>query len=179
MPTIISHAAVPLALGLGLDHRVTGRLLLAGVVASMLPDLDVLAFRFGIAYADAFGHRGASHALSTAGLVGLIGAALSRPLGVRPAVAFLFLFGAMASHGLLDTLTNGGHGVALFWPWSAERFFAPLQPIEVSPIGLSRFLSERGLTVLASEAVWIWLPCAALALALRRAVRMRHARAAQ
>lgn len=57
----------------------------------------------------------------------------------------------MVSHGLLDTLTTGGKGVALLWPFSDERFFAPLQFIRVSPIGVGRFLSERGLAVLLSE----------------------------
>ena len=45
------------------------------------------------------------------------------------------------------------------------RYFMPFHPIAVSPIGLSRFLSERGLLVLQSEARWVWLPCLLLALA--------------
>ena len=64
----------------------------------------------------------------------------------------------MASHGLLDMLTNGGLGVALFWPFELTRHFAPLTPIAVSPIGLSDFISARGATVLWSEAIWIWMP---------------------
>lgn len=172
MPTIIAHAAVPLALSLGLgSSHVPTRLVAAGVLAAMLPDLDVLAFRFGIPYGDAFGHRGASHALLTAAVVGLVGAAAARHFSAPPLRVFLYLAVATASHGLLDTLTNGGHGVALLWPWSAERFFAPIQPIEVSPIGVTRFLSARGLTVLASEAVWIWLPCCVFALAWRTMTR--------
>src|SRR5215468_1372822 len=62
MPTIFSHPAVPLALGLGLGKKfIPTRLLLAGVVGSILPDFDVIAFRFGIPYEDQFGHRGFSH----------------------------------------------------------------------------------------------------------------------
>jgi inner membrane protein len=61
------------------------------------------------------------------------------------------------SHPLLDALTNGGRGVALLAPFSNERYFFPWRPIEVSPIGM-RFFSERGLSVIASEAVWVWLP---------------------
>ena len=42
---------VPLALGFGLGKSlVPGRLLLAGVAVSTLPDLDVIAFSFGIPY---------------------------------------------------------------------------------------------------------------------------------
>jgi len=68
-----------------------------------------------------------------------------------------------ASHGLLDALTDGGLGVAFLAPFSGERFFFPWQPIEVSPIGLRRFLSGRGLEVLRSELLWVWLPSILLA----------------
>jgi len=50
MPTIVTHAAVPLCLGLGLGSRIIPpRLLLAGVAIAMLPDVDVLAFKLGVA----------------------------------------------------------------------------------------------------------------------------------
>lgn len=68
-------------------------------------------------------------------------------------------------------ITNGGLGVAFFWPFSAERFFAPIQVIQVSPIGISRFLSARGLAVVWSEFAWVWLPligASVTALAARR-----------
>jgi inner membrane protein len=57
-------------------------------------------------------------------------------------------------------LTNGGLGVALFAPFSNERYFWPWRPIEVSPIGLEAFLSPWGVRVLVSEAKWVWLPAA-------------------
>ncbi len=44
MPTIITHAAVPLCLGLGLGRKtIPPRLLLAGIALAMLPDADVMA----------------------------------------------------------------------------------------------------------------------------------------
>ena len=46
----------------------------------------------------------------------------------------LLVAATMASHGLLDMLTDGGHGVALAWPLSDERWFAPIRPIAVSQI---------------------------------------------
>ena len=39
---------------------------------AMLPDADVVAFAFGIPYASEFGHRGASHAIVTALIVGAL-----------------------------------------------------------------------------------------------------------
>lgn len=169
MPTVFSHAAVPLALGLGLGRAaIPRRLLLAGVAAAVLPDLDVVTFRFGIPYSADLGHRGFSHSLVFAVLVGVVGAAGHRLLGAGFARAFLFLFLATASHGVLDAFTNGGLGVAFLWPWSGERFWAPdaLRVVEASPISVSRFLSGRGLTVLGSELRWIWPPAVAIGLIL-------------
>jgi inner membrane protein len=60
-------------------------------------------------------------------------------------------------------MTNGGIGVALFAPLDTGRYYLPWRPIEVSPISVRRFLSERGVAVLASEALWVWLPSAAFA----------------
>jgi inner membrane protein len=175
MPTIFTHAAVPLLLGAALGRRrISHRLLAAGAIAAMLPDADVLGFRLGIAYADAFGHRGAGHSLVLALLIALLAAALHRPLRSSARSAFLFVGFAAVSHPLLDALTNGGLGVALAWPLSDHRFFFPWQPIEVSPIGM-RFFSLHGWWAIRSELVWVWLPSAMLAFLMWRwRVRRDH-----
>src|SRR5262245_45273167 len=122
MPTIFTHPAVPLALGLGLGRDIIpARLLLAGVIASDLPDLDVIAFRLGIPYASAFGHRGFSHSITFALLVAAAGSCAYRWMQASAATTFVFLFVATVSHGVLDSLTNGGLGIAFLWPWSSER----------------------------------------------------------
>jgi inner membrane protein len=163
MPTLLTHPAVPLALGLGLGtSTISRRLLLAGIALCMLPDLDVLAFRFAIPYSAELGHRGFTHSLMFAALVALLGAFSLRRYQERFAPSLLFLFITTASHGVLDALTNGGHGIAFLWPFSLERYFAPMQVIEVSPLSAPRFFSPRGATVLMSELVWVWLPCIGL-----------------
>jgi inner membrane protein len=129
----------------------------------VLPDLDVLAFRLGIPYAADFGHRGFSHSILFAFLAAFAGACLFRFFRATFLQSFLFLFGAVISHGILDALTNGGLGIAFLWPWSGERFFAPMQVIEVAPLRLSRFLSLKGATVLWSEVLWVWLPVMGIA----------------
>jgi len=160
MPSILSHPAVPLAIGIGLGpDTISKRLLWAGVFVSILPDLDVLAFRFGIAYSSHIGHRGFSHSILCAFLIGLMGAFAAPWFKARFRTVFLYIFESMASHGILDSFTNGGLGIAFLWPWKDERYFAPFRVIEVAPIGLSRFLSPRGLAVLYSEFLWVWLPC--------------------
>lgn len=151
-----------MALGLG-HKRIPKRLLWAGTLASILPDLDVVAFRLGVPYAADWGHRGFSHSLLFALIVACAGAACARQLHATAKAAFGFLLIAAGSHGLLDALTNGGLGIAMFWPISSERFFLPWHPIEVSPLAISGFFSQRGLAVLWSEFLWVWLPCLMLA----------------
>jgi inner membrane protein len=168
MPTVISHVAAPLAIGLGLGRRsVPVPLLVAGVIASAMPDLDVLAFRFGIPYANEFGHRGASHSLAFAVLLGVIAAALAPRLRASRLSALLLVGASSASHGLLDMLTNGGRGVALWWPLSQERYFFPVRVIEVSPLSVHRLMTGHGLGVLQSELLWVWLPAIVLLAVLR------------
>lgn len=175
MPTIFTHAVVPLALAAAAGRGVISpKLAIAGAVFAVLPDADVIGFRFGIDYADPWGHRGATHSLAFAALCA--GALALVWKEARSLTGFAFLTLAMASHGLLDTLTDGGLGAALWWPFDNARIFAPETPVRVSPIGRG-FLSMRGVETLLSEMRWIWLPAAALALAgwgVRRATRSRQ-----
>ena len=137
----------------------------AGALCSVVPDLDVLGFRLGIHYGDFWGHRGFTHSLLFAALL----AASVSILAFRclPGTGLLWIWGYLflvtASHGLLDAMTDGGLGVAFFSPFSNDRYFLPWKPIRVSPIGVGRFFTERGWTVLQSELLWIWLPSTLLA----------------
>lgn len=167
MPTIFTHPAVPLAIGLGLGQSVIPwRLLFFGVVASVVPDLDVLAFKFGIPYASVIGHRGLTHSVLFALVIAFLGIFAYRAFHASRLKTFAFLFVVTVSHAILDACTNGGLGVALLWPLFSERFFAPWQVIQVSPIG-THFFSEKGATVILSELLWVWLPCLALCVGLR------------
>lgn len=159
----MTHAVIPLGLAMaaGPSHLPV-RLTLIGVGLAMAPDLDVIGMKWGIAYAEAWGHRGATHSLVFALLVALLLWPFVRRLVGKSAVSIFvalgFLFASMASHGLLDALTDGGLGIALAWPWSDERFFFSWRPVEVSPLGVQRFFSARGAEVLMSELQWIVLP---------------------
>jgi inner membrane protein len=143
---------------------------------SFLPDADVIGFSFGVRYEDEWGHRGASHSLVFALLAGVL-VGLLAPRFKRPAIR-TGLIGTivLASHGLLDTLTDGGLGIALFWPFDLTRYFAPWTPIPVSPIGLA-FLSPYGLFVAAWEAV-LFGPVWWFALSRTRHARLTARRAA-
>lgn len=170
MPTILSHPALPLAIGVGLGSRIIPtRLLCAGVAASIIPDLDVYLEHVW----SAIGHRGVTHTLLFAVFLGCCAAVMARALQATPRASLFFVSFATLSHPLLDMFTNGGSGIPLFWPLDHERYFMPWTPIEVSPLGVKRFFTDRGAEVLASEAVWVWAPAAAVYAALR-CVRYRR-----
>ena len=128
---------------------------------ALLPDADVVAFAFGIPYAHPFGHRGASHSIVFAALVGVFVGLIARLRGQPQPLRLAALCAAVVmSHPLLDAMTTGGLGVAWAWPWSAERGFLPWRPIPVAPIGAG-FLSERGVKVALTELaqgspLWLW-----------------------
>lgn len=159
MPTIVTHAAVPLCLGLGLGNKIIPpRLLFAGVAIAMLPDLDVMAFKFGIAYGNVFGHRGFTHSLLFAFILPTLALLFHRQLKASMVRIWSFLFISLLSHSLLDSVTTGGKGVGWLWPWNDERFFAPWQVIKVAPFRLTAYLEPYGQAVIMSELLWVWLP---------------------
>ncbi len=166
----IGHVAVGMAVGryeAGASSR--GRQAASMALFSalaLLPDTDVVAFKLGIPYSAPWGHRGATHSLAFAALVALGATGLARLLRLSPWRTGLLALLAVASHGLLDSLTDGGLGAALLWPFSDVRFFAPIRPLPVAPIG-TRMFSSRGLYVVAVEFI-AFLPCWTFALWPRR-----------
>jgi inner membrane protein len=119
---------------------------------SLLPDVDTIGFAFGVPYAAPWGHRGATHSLTLSLVLGLL-VGLAARWRRLPAISTAFTASAvLASHGLLDTMTDGGLGCALLWPFDLTRYFAPWRPIPVAPIGPS-FFSPYGAMVAATELV--------------------------
>lgn len=164
MASAFGHAALGATLGkLLLPDRRHWPYWVAAALCAALPDVDSVGYRLGVPYDSLWGHRGLTHSLLAAVVVAVVGAALSqlaraasRPSAGRLA---LLLFLATASHGLLDAMTTGGLGVAFFSPWELKRYFFSFRPIKVSPISIRAFFNGRGLRVLASEAIWVGLPC--------------------
>lgn len=162
MPTIFSHAVFAAATGKSVfvNRTVSAWFWLLTAACAMVPDADVIGFSFGVERGSLFAHRGFTHSIAFSLIFGAFAAVIAaRFLKTGLSYTKLFIFFALATftHPLLDMLTDGGSGVALFAPFSSERFFFPWRPIEVSPIGLG-FFSERGWTVIASEIIWIWIP---------------------
>lgn len=165
LATPLSHLAVPLALTavLGPDSVPPGLMALA-LASAVLPDVDALGLWLGIPYDHPLGHRGFTHSLAFSVALAGAGALLAPWMGASASTAFWLLLVSMASHGVLDAMTNGGLGIAFFSPFSKRRMFLPWRVIEVSPMRPAEFFSWHGLRVLRSEMRWVWLPCGLVAL---------------
>ncbi len=162
MASAFGHAFSAIVLGTSFSkHLKSWKFWLIGIVCSILPDADVISFQLGIPYGSFWGHRGFTHSLVFACIVGILVVFIfyrkESSLKNKLALAFYF-FICTASHGLLDGLTNGGLGVAFFAPFDNTRYFLPWQPIQVSPIGAESFFGERGIRVIKSELLWIGVP---------------------
>ena len=115
-----------------------------------LPDVDVLLVALGAADGGPIGHRGASHSLVMALVIGLLAAIAARRFGWPPLRTAVVASLAVASHTVLDVLGAGGKGLALLWPLSSHRFHSPWRPFPDAPRGL-KLLSRPGLAELATE----------------------------
>ncbi|MBI3267811.1 MAG: metal-dependent hydrolase [Planctomycetes bacterium] len=148
MPTVFSHALLGYAAAeLAVPRRPTPRgLRLLATLLPVLPDADSLFMRW-IPYEAPFGHRGFTHSLFFAFALGGLASLVLRPrseiFGGRRSVCAVFLGAVVATHGLLDAMTDGGRGIAFFAPFENERYFFDFRPIPVAPISVRWFFSGR------------------------------------
>lgn len=171
MASIFGHIIASSTIGLtGFSKNAKWKALALAGLCAVIPDADVIAFSYGIPYSNIWGHRGWTHSIGFSLGFGILVAWLFYRNEKEWWKMALWFVLATLSHPLLDMLTTGGRGCALWWPFSEERIFFPVRVIQVSPLGAGAFFSEWGLAVLRSEALWIGLPCFFLVL-LRRLFR--------
>src|SRR5919106_6577196 len=82
------------------EQRPSWRSMAAWSALSMLPDADVVALAFGVAYEDAWGHRGATHSLVFAALIGAAAAMTAPRFGLRRLKTWVLASLVVASHPL-------------------------------------------------------------------------------
>ncbi len=168
MASLFAHSAALLALP---EDR-TRRLALAALFCACWQDVDYASLLFEVRPHETFGHRGATHSLFVAAAVAAIVAfALFRARFRR---VFPILFAVGASHGLLDALTAGDVGVALFWPLTSARFHFPFSLIASCPGGVDEWLGYWGILTLANELLYVVIPVALVVSFLRRPDRRRR-----
>ncbi len=153
MPTIYTHAIVGAGLGnLCVPQRRRWLFWALVILLPVTPDLDVFSKS---AYGSITGHRGFTHSLVFAALVGIMASFLvHRALRVKIWTLSVLFFAVTASHSILDMFTDGGFGIPLLWPVTDQRF-GPYGPIHVADGDLTRSLT--------TEFWYVWLPTAGLA----------------
>ncbi|NNL65585.1 MAG: metal-dependent hydrolase [Myxococcales bacterium] len=161
MATVFTHAFLGASIA-SLPRAPVGRsriCLVAGLLAAA-PDLDVAAFALGIPYDHPLGHRGLTHSLAFAAVVGTAAGAALTPRRDIASIAkvSLVLAVAMASHGLLDALTDAGLGIGFLLPFDEARIFFPWRPLATSPLGIAAFFSGPAAAILLNELLVIWIP---------------------
>jgi inner membrane protein len=158
MPSFVGHSLVALSLCAPLPKTplwkampVSGWLAVL-VLVSLLPDLDVLLFRW-LPYSHPLGHRGLSHSLFFSLLASWCLTISCYVAGIVPGrilpliLVWLLLAAVMGSHGLLDAMTDDGLGVGLLSPLTLQRYFFPLRPLPVALLSPSHLLSSSMLHV--------------------------------
>ena len=165
MPTIVTHAAVPICLGLGLGSRIISlRLLLAGVAIAMLPDADVCSpSNWGRLWPMSLAIAALPiHCCSP--LPAHAGHAVSPPSSGQRRHRLVVSAGLFAlpqparfpSPQVARGLAGSGRGVT--------SVSLPLAGDPVAPFKLEAYLTARGEAVILSELYWVWLPGVVLVL---------------
>jgi inner membrane protein len=162
VPTPITHMVAGIAVATTVrPHPTPRRFWLLAAFCAAIPDIDIIWSPYGISTDDMWGHRGITHsipvAIVIAGLAARVGFAGTQWRGFRLRFWLAFAL-AGVSHGLLDSLTQFAGWVALFAPFTAQRFYIPFQV--VSWYGPPFRTDSVGALVrmMGAEVVDIWLP---------------------
>jgi inner membrane protein len=196
MATPWTHAFFALAAGkTAFRRKVPLRFWILTAICAAIPDVDV-SFRWFGASGEIWRHRGITHSLLAAVMIGLAAAFIARgwqgrTLGeqedgvpVRRRATFLLSWLtftlATASHLFLDML-SGSWGVALLAPFDASHYSFPWHPVWYMPEWAKQMfpsLFERGLRPMwlvratVSEVVVVWVPMTLL-MVVSRLIRFR------
>lgn len=141
----VTHAALGGSLGLAVGRRRLGRRAIAvGAVVAMSPDADIIAGWLGGPFANLLYHRGLTHSILFAPVVGpALGYALwwlhrrwapSAAAAASPdqrATWIALAVVALITHPLLDVITH--YGTQLLAPLSDHRFALPALPV-IDPV---------------------------------------------
>lgn len=166
----IGHLAAGAAVG-ALQSRITrvrpSWAILGACALAVAPDLDLISYHLWAGDGDPLAHRGMTHSLVFAVALALIvGLALRRRYPGARAGTFAFL--ALASHGLMDTLSHVGDGPKLLWPFLDRGIQSPWQPVPGVPTASDYFSIHAIPTFLVEAVVFSPLVVAAILLLMSR-----------
>lgn len=168
MPLPVAHGLIgasAVAALLPLSRTRIAKPLLLGVVLGVSPDFDYALNWLRIGRGG--WHHGFTHSIPFALLIGLVTIILLREWKAR---SFVVFSAAFASHTLLDFLITESMGVALWWPFTNQRYRLRLpNPIEYSSV----WESVLELIKVSLMEVLIFAPVLLLILSLRYVLSKR------
>jgi inner membrane protein len=174
MPSVVAHAAAALSMGaLFRSSALPARFWVVAGLAVALPDLDAALRPFGNLEAEQLfgGHRGLTHSIPFAMALSamIVQLRVMGPGWIGSKLSFwIWLTLAIASHGVLDTFTQYGEGVALLAPISWHQFKSSWTPLGTG--GACRGMLDCAMRGVSNEALWIGVPSLML-FGLSRALR--------
>lgn len=160
MSTLLSYPIIPLAISFALGQKaIPNRLLWIGVLATILPGLNILAYNLDLPKIAQWSHTAFCQSIFFDLFIGCIGFFIASWLGTRASTAFWFLSLSAASHGVLYALTHGSLGTPFLWPHfdiklsnslesmlSPELIAHPVIPLAIG-LGLGQKIIPRRLII--------------------------------
>lgn len=163
----IGHLAVGAAVGAAFSVKTGSRprpTIIAFALLALSPDLDLVTASLGVprGTGSPLDHRGFTHSVFFALAIGGLVGAVVRGTPMRRYFTGFCAFIALASHGLLDTMSRLGNGPLLFWPFSSAFYEFPWRPIP-GVITAQHYLTLQAIPTLVVETM-LFLPFIAYAL---------------
>lgn len=133
------------------------RVITLAAICGVVPDLDLIGWPLGVSTFTLFGHRGVTHSIAFAVMLGVAVAGLLPGITRRERViAGVVLILATVTHSVLDAMTTYSPTGPAFWaPFSNERYRFSWMPLT----GAGGFATDFG-----QEVIYACLPALALIL---------------
>ena len=163
----LGHLAVGAAIGAAYSRQ-TGTNPLASAIVfaglALAPDLDLVSSLLGVDSSSPLAHRGLTHSVTFALLTGVLAGGLLPGSTLRRCLTGGFVFAALMSHGLLDTMSFRGGGPMLLWPLSNAAYELAWRPIP-GVQSSSQYLTLEAVPTFVVETL-LFLPFTAYAIAV-------------
>jgi inner membrane protein len=172
MPLPVAHALLGASVAAGLCPSSQARQwqpLLIGAFLGICPDFDY--FLNWMQISGGGWHHGFTHSIAFAFLLGLITVVISRSWKVRSLILFC---AAAVSHTLLDFLITESRGVALWWPFTDQRYKVRLpNPIDYTWSSASLLKASFDVLKISLIELMIFAPIFLVVVLVRRALGER------
>lgn len=176
MPSPLTHLIVSVPINaLIMKQENKKKIIFFSFFAAIAADFDYVGYLFNFGNLSFFGHRGFTHSIFFAIVIAtLICIVFFRNVDFK-SKAFLFLlfnfFLAALSHPLLDYLINQNNGVALFFPFSTERFSFPFAPINEEICSAFEYYRKYFWLVLKVEIIYLIFPAILFYYLIKRKIK--------